>query len=297
MKIDNVPTKEWMDSMREERNAQIIKDKENQYGVTIFHNEEQKALKQACLTAITSHDWFIDGVKDIDKEAFIEDLKRLTKEGLFILARHTGEMKAELYCRGKSYYESHENKIYTNLRTTPLTHGADKAIGFKIGMRAFLHETGHWLDNNVLGVKNGIRDKLPELDAKIKNDVCNFINKMGNFAYKNGYIKSFSELKQLTESSIRRTPKLVKDLMSELIRSDINSSISDLYSGASNGQVEGDYKHNNDYWTQKKGRLATEAVAHLNEALCTGEKRVNAMQKFLPTTWNYFILNIGRLLK
>ena len=164
-------------------------------------------------------------------------------------------------------------------------------------MRAFLHETGHWLDNNVLGVKNGIRDKLPELDVRIKNDVRNVINKVGRQAVQKGYVKDFTDLKQLTQSSIKRTPRLVKDLMSDLIRSDINSSISDLYSGATSGKVEGDYKHNNDYWTQKKGRLATEAVAHLSEALCSGSKRVKAMRQFLPATWNYFIRNIKRIFK
>ena len=172
---------------------------DNQYSLPLFQNEDDEVIKKSYIKAITSHEWFNDGVEDIDKEAFIEDLNKATGMGLFMLARYTEGMKAELYCEGKSYYELHENKIYTNLRKTPLTHGADKAIGFKIGMRAFLHETGHWLDNNVLGVRNGIRDKLPELDAKIKNDVCNFINKMGNFAYKNGYVKRFSELKELTK--------------------------------------------------------------------------------------------------
>lgn len=47
----------------------------------------------------------------------------------------------------------------------------------------------------------------------------------------------------------------------------------------------------------KKGLLASEAIAHMTEAVCSGNKRIKPMEKFLPDTWNYFIRNIRRLLK
>ena len=282
MQIGNVPPKEWLESLAEEKNKATIKDATNQYALTLFQNEDENTLKKECIEAIKSHEWFNDGVKDVDKATFIEDLNKLTKEGLFLLARHTGEMQAELYYEGESRYNIKENKIYTNLKKTPITHGADKAIGFKIGMRAFLHEAGHWLDSNVLGVKNGIRDKLPELDSKIKNDVLNVINKVGRQAVQKGYIKDFTDLKQLTQSSIKSLPDGVKFDLSKSIEGAINSSISDLYGGATSKQVKGDYGHKSKYWEREKMLLASEAVAHLIEAVCSGSKRIKPMKQFLP---------------
>ena len=304
LKIGNVPTKEWMDSMKEERNAQIIKDKENQYGITIFHNEEQKALKQACLSAIKSHDWFINGVQDIDKESFIEDLNKLTGEGLFMLARYTGEMEAELYHEGVSRYNIRENKVYTNLLKTPIELGDNKALGYKLGMATFLHETGHWLDSNITGKKLGLTLKMEKLYSSIRDDVLNAINKTGEELYKS----KFTPLKDLDKISLDSLDSRIKNVVTNRIGTNIhiNSNISDMYGAITQNTIAGRgtnkmYGHTKEYWEYNSKdkyviKVHAEFIAEAFESLCN-KRRLNAMSQFLPTAWESFRIQLQEVIK
>jgi len=295
LKIGNVPTEEWLDSLREERNAEIVKDKENQWAFNLLQNEDEEVIKKSCIEAITSHEWFIDGVKDIDKEAFIEDLNKLTKEGLFILARHTGEMKAELYYRGGegSHYHPLKNQIYCNLTTD--AHKTDnKALGYKLGMKAFLHETGHWLDSNITKEKFGLTSKMEKLYNAIQGDVINFINKVGREQFQSRF-NPISNLDKRTLNNLGIVKQYVADKIKENIH--INSNISDMYGALTQNKIagygqNGRYGHPTEYWQYDdkafhKAKVKMEFIAEAFESLCN-LKRVDAMQKYLPKAWKEF---------
>ena len=296
LQIGNVPTKEWLDSMREEKDAEIIKDKDNRFAFNIFQNEDDKVLKTSCIDAITSHDWFIDGVQDIDKEAFLEDLNKLTSEGLFLLARYTGEMQAELYHRGASRYNIRENKIYTNLLETPIKLGDNKALGYKLGMATFLHETGHWLDSNITGEKLGLTFKMEKLYSSIRDDVLNAINKAGKELYKD----KFTPLKELNKASLDGLDPRIKNAVTNKISANIhiNSNISDMYGALTQNEITGKignnkvYGHADSYWqcnnkTEYAVKVHAEFIAEAFESLCSS-RRIEAMQKYLPSAWKEF---------
>ena len=295
MQLVNVPTKEWLESLEEEKNKATIKDAKNQYALTLFQNEDENTLKKECIEAIKSHEWFNDGVKDVDKETFIEDLNKLTKEGLFILARHTGAMQAELYCEGKSRYNIKENKVYTNLHTTHLTLSDNKALGYKLGMLTFLHEVGYWLDSNITGEKLGLTSKMEKLYNAIQKDVINFINKAGKELYK----AEFTPLKDLSQASIDSLKPRIKQAVTNRIGANIhiNSNVSDIYGAVTQNTIAGKdvnkmYGHDNDYWkynekSEYRIKVHAEFIAEAFESLCN-KRRVNAMQEYLPTAWKEF---------
>ena len=298
LEIGNVPTKEWLESAKDEINAQIIKDKENQYGVRLFHNEKQEALRSACIHAIKSHEWFKNGVKDVDKEAFVEDLNKATGMGLFALARYSGEMKVDLYCqdwkeRG-SRYSLVENKVYCNL----YVDGAkldSKALGFKLGMRTFLHEAGHWVDSNITGRQMGLTLKMQKLYNAIYGDVLNAINKTGRELYK----AKFVPLSKLDANSLGKLDARIKQAVTQKIRENIhiNSSVSDMYGALTQNTIAGRgannmYGHGMKYWRYEDERLhkimvKMEFIAEAFESL-GNLKRMEAMQKHLPTAWAHF---------
>ena len=297
MKLGNVPPEDWLESLKEEKGAAAIKDASNQYALTLLQNEDEKTIKKECIEVIREHEWFNTGVKDIDKETFIEDLNKLTKEGLFILARYTGAMQAELYYGGGSRYNITENKVYTNLHTTPVTLGDNKALGYKLGMATFLHEVGHWLDSNIIGKKLGLTLKMGKLYNVIRDDVLNAINKAGKELYK----ARFTPLKELDKANLDSLNPKIKQAVTSKIGANIhiNSNISDIYGAVTQntiagGMKNGSYGHSNDYWQYNKKddyriKVHAEFIAESFESLCN-KRRVNAMQEYLPTAWKEFTL-------
>jgi len=298
MEIGNVPTKEWLESGKEERNASIIKDKENQYGITLFHNENPKALQQACIHAIKSHDWFNNGVKDVDKDAFVEDLKQSSSLGLFILARYSSDMEVDLYCKDwekkNSRYSPSENKVYCNLYKDA-ERLDNKALDFKLGMKSFLHEAGHWADNNITDKKFGLAKKMNRLYDSIKADVLNAINKTGRELYGSAFKPLMQSLDR--KSLIDLNPR-IKNAVTEKIRENlhINSNISDMYGAVTFNLITGCkdnmYGHPNEYWRYKDVThpylVKMEFIANALESL-GNLKRVEAMKTFLPHSWNDFV--------
>lgn len=291
MTLGNVPTEEWFEKQNHEDNIELIQNKERETGLKLFHNEKGRALGLASIDIIKEHKWFIDGVHAEDKRVFLNDLHKVNGRYLFILARYTQNMQVDFYSNNRgSFYSIKENKIYCNLIRDSFKID-NNALEFKLGMRTFLHEAGHWLDNNRFdGEIGGLKKRMPFLANIIRQDVINYINKVGGSLYKT----SFKNINEITLEVISKLPiELKKKIVGNLTRNrDINSNISDLYGGITYNKLYNGYGHDLLYWRFDNLQLynyniTSEAIAEMFESLGNPE-RIKAMVEYLPNAWRYF---------
>ena len=80
-----------------EDNIELIKSKYIETGLKLFHNEKGRALGLASIDIIKEHKWFVDGVHEGDKRAFLDDLHKVNGRYLYCLARYTDNMQVEFY--------------------------------------------------------------------------------------------------------------------------------------------------------------------------------------------------------
>ena len=290
MKLGNVPTKEWFEKQNHENNIELIKSNYIETGLKLFHNEKGRALGLASIDIIKEHKWFIDGVHAEDKKSFLDDLHKVNGRALYILAKHAGDMQVEFYSTySGSFYSPQENKIYCNL-INDRRKSDNQALGFKVGMRTFLHEAGHWLDSNRFNEISGLTKKMPFLSAYIGKDVLNYINKTGYSVMGSAYepINSYNLTKKIKiPESIRQ--KIIQDMC---VNEAINSNISDLYGAMTENAISTGTGHEIPYWSYDKPsvfkyRVTSEAIAEMFESLGHPE-RIKAMREFLPNAWGYF---------
>ncbi len=298
LKLGNVPPEDWFEKQNHEDNIELIKSKYIETGLKLFHNEKGEALGLASIEVIKEKKWFIDGVHEADKRAFLDDLHKVNGRALYILAKHTDNMQVEFYSDRGSLYNIAENKIYCNLINDRI-RGDNIEAGFKLGMLGFLHETGHWLDSNLLNEPYGVSQKLDNLFNLIQYDVISYINKKG-FEYKS----DFKLVKDLNLTTITKLDKELRKFITNSIAKDaeINSNISDLYGAMTHEIIAGHVfnglnGHKYDYWHSEDKSLYSflvrrEAVAEMFESF-SNVKRMQAMQNFLPNAWNYFNKNIN----
>jgi len=287
MKLGNTPTEEWFEKQNHEDNIELIKNTYKETGLKLFHNEKGKALGLASIDIIKEHKWFVDGVRSEDKRAFLDDLHKVNGRALYILAKHAGDMQVEFYSAyNGSFYSPKKNKIYCNL-IRDSNKRDNQALEFKLGMRTFLHEAGHWLDSNIHTETGGLRGKMSLLSAYIAKDVLNYINKTGYSVIGSGY-------KPMNANTISQLPE---NLQAEVIKmldknKYINSNISDLYGAMTENAISTGIGHKNKYWCYDKPsvfkyRVTSEAIAEMFESLGHPE-RIKAMRTFLPNAWGYF---------
>ena len=286
MTLGNVPTEEWFEKQNHEDNIELIQNKERETGLKLFHNEKGRALGLASIDIIKDHKWFIDGVHEKDKRAFLNDLHKVNGRYLFILARHTQNMQVDFYSNNKgSFYNPLENKIYCHLIRDSF-NADNKALGFYVGMTTFLHEAGHWLDSNRFnGELNGLRQRMPFLSNWIAKDVLNYINKIGYIVIGNKY--------EPINTNLKPSDKIIKEVIRMLnLNTDINSNISDLYGAMTGNVISTGVGHNIEYWNYDKpkvfkNKVTGEAIAEMFESLGHPE-RIKAMVEYLPNAWKYF---------
>lgn len=147
--------------------AKIINNSANVVGAT-------NSLKSAedYIEDIKQFDWW-KGLKEEDAKFFEEDLKKVSAVQLKTIATYCRTMEVDFYY---PKWEATEfcsgNKLFVYISKTD---ERSRALGFKLDMRVFLHECGHWLDSHVLKTKS-IQDKMPELRKKLKEDIFNWVN-------------------------------------------------------------------------------------------------------------------------
>ena len=290
MKLGNVPTEEWLKKQNHENNIELIKSKYIETGLKLFHNEKGRALGLASIDIIKEHKWFIDGVHDEDKKNFLDDLHKVNGRALYILAKHTGDMQVEFYSAyNGSFYSAKENKIYCNL-IRDSNKRDNQVLEFKLGMRTFLHEAGHWLDSNIHTETGGLRGEMSLLSAYIAKDVLNYINKTGYSVMGSGY-------EPITKDSLTKKIKIPEKIRQKIIQDmraneAVNSNISDLYGAMTANEITTGIGHEIPYWSYDKpfvfkNRVTGEAIAEMFESLGHPD-RIKAMRTFLPNAWGYF---------
>lgn len=235
---------------------------------------------------------------DEDKKNFLDDLHKVNGRALYILAKHAGDMQVEFYSETKTFYSSRENKIYCNLIKDGL-RSDNKKMEFELGMKSFLHETGHWLDCNINNKKWGVTEKLPFLLSNLSFDTLRNINKQGKEIDKN-----FIPLKELTTEELTKIPKNIKEHILKSVAKEhgINSAVSDILGGLTKNYIKDNgFIHRDTYWNYQNKNvysrlLQAEAFAHMFEAYAVGGDRLKVMNEFFPMTFRYFSEVLGDFL-
>ncbi|MGP1414688.1 MAG: hypothetical protein ACTTJ6_01960 [Treponema sp.] len=298
MKLGNVPPEDWFKKQNHENNIELIKSKYIETGLKLFHNEKGRALGLASIDIIKEHKWFTNGVRAEDKRAFLDDLHKVNGRALYILARYTQNMQVDFYSETKTSYSSCENKIYCNLIKDGLRVD-NKKMEFELGMKSFLHETGHWLDCNINNKKWGVTEKLPFLLSNLSFDTLTNINKLGKEIDKN-----FIPLKELTTEELTKIPKNIKEHILKSVAKEhgINSAVSDILGGLTQNYIKDNgFIHRDTYWNYNNkslylNLLRFETFANMFEAYAVGNDRLKIVNDFFPLSFRYFADVLGDLL-
>lgn len=227
--------------------------------------------------------WFIDGIKEKDKQSFTNDFEKLSDESRIIFAKHTKNLQGDFYSKKSPCYDLRLNAVFLNI-TKKNAHGLD--AGFNTDMQAFLHETGHWLDFNVLGRKKPFNALLPKFREKLTEDALSYSNTVLKEYYeKNGGKGAFKPLSSLKKIGVDEKKILCNNLKGLGGR---GTSVSDLFSGLTLNRVRGWGYHETKYWRKAPQLLVIEAVAHSFEALGSGGERLALLKKTFPSAYAYF---------
>ena len=212
-----------------------------------------------------------------DEAAVKADVRKITKEHQEFLVKYAKEMQGSFYYKKGAHYDLKKNRIRLDIK---LVDKRSTEVGFSTDMTTFLHESGHWLDFNMLGKGKTIHGELPKLGDYIKNDALNYANSI--LAKQKVVIKDFA----------RNTAKekLLLETVADEVRkkSAIRNGISDLLHGASGGKIADGYWHDKAYWKENDDNLVAEAIAHFFAARGTGGERLSEMKSIFPTAYQYF---------
>ncbi len=242
-------------------------------------------------------DFVTEQARESDREAINEDLDKIAPEHAERLRKYAQNIECDLYYKGDSYYESpHDgkgNKIYVNIMKDD---ERSTVLGFKTDMRVFLHESGHWLDFNMIDDEGKtLHERLPDLKKKLRRDFLNHINELrpGEKA-----LKSLSDAKWIYLHSAEGRDFVNKDFFigtsPNKAKNPLKNSISDILSGllkvkSSCGLP---YGHNAGYW--KGTALEEETVAHFFEAMGSGGKKLETVKGYFPEAFDYFYKEVKK---
>lgn len=179
--------------------------------------------------------------------------------------------------KGGDHYNPAEKAIFMDLNKeldNPRGNGA-----------TFFHEVGHYVDNMAAIKLTGKQtyDGVSHISigtiaaSEFKKAILQDVD-----AYLKKYVKEHSL--SLREAQIQ--------ISMDLGQGDggLHSAVSDVYGGATSGQIQGKYGHRKDYWRQLPNALEKEAFAHMFEASFdpTGN-RIALIKKYLPSAYQVFI--------
>ena len=217
--------------------------------------------------------FFEDAPFDI-KIDFAKDLKKITSSHRFLLLKYTKNMKVNLKSKIWPCYIPSENKIYLSIKNQKRK---DALLGFKTNMTTFLHESGHWLDYNVIPGKS-ISDLMPELKNYLIEDSLRYINQLA------------PKEKRIHDFNFRMTQEnrsFAKEIAEKIEKNEARAIISDLISAASQCKIIDGYYHKKDYWEKGKN-IENETIANFFEAKGCGGKILSETKKAFPKTFGYF---------
>ncbi len=125
----------------------------------------------------------------------------------------------------------------------------------------FFHEHGHMIDYEAGYISN---------NQVFRNKIYEDVNNKINYVIDLGYTKDEAYKK-----------------IAEELKGHHNSSISDLFGGATNNQIIGHYRHDVSYWKDDPTALTCEAFAHCYEAQFSLSRR-RQLEMYMPNTLREF---------
>ena len=215
--------------------------------------------------------------KSVPKELrddFERDLLNVEVDQLKILVKYAKEMKVDFQHKISGAYYSLENqKIYFDLGKKDIR---SLVSGFKTDVIAFLHESGHWLDDNIS--EYPIHIELSDLRKKLNKDALRYVN---SFLPKKMKLKDFNGD---TEAHRKAYGIIAEKILEKRF---LRSEVSDLINGLSSGKIKAGFGHPDGYW-DTIGSLESETIAGFFVARGSGGERLAEVRKAFPVAYKYF---------
>ena len=281
LNVSNNELKEFLESILEladiykidEKKAikfinEIIKKLEE--NTIIFENEFSNDSIDSLTDSVLEMRFYNELKYPILKVDFYRDYKKIKNEAKLLIKKYCKDMSVCFEVDiGTGGYNYETNSISFNFREN---NERSSVAGFKTNMTTFLHEVGHFLDNNLLrDVNKTIHNELSMLRSKLNLDLKNLLLRS---------IKENSNDKQKAFSQI------IYDLTKNCAE---KSAISDLLGGLTNNRIVDGYRHRLEYWNnEKEDKILNETVAHMFEAFASGGIRETVMESYFPCTYIYF---------
>ena len=288
--IGNVPTEEWLEAQKK-NDGQFELD----FSFNFFNRKKEA---QSPLDVLN----FGSLSKD---EKFKADIDRVDKGFLNLFNSCINKPRIDINYKGLSHYNPNNNTIKVDLfKENPFSRKA----GFNKNMVDLLHETGHYLDHNILNKKGALfHNKMPNFREALTQDALNYINSV----YRKALGSSAVDFKNLSPMELNRVLQVYKDAgynmnvdLSKLVGNElaknpyINSAMSDMVGGLTQNRMIDTslkiYGHETAYW-QNPNAILYEATAHMFEAMGSGGERLEAMKEFFPFAYELFAETLGKL--
>lgn len=148
----------------------------------------------------------------------------------------------------------------------------------------FFHEVGHYVDN-MAAIKLTGKQTYDGVSHIPIGSVAAGVFKKAIMQDVDAYLKNYARENRL---SLREAQERIS---ADLGQGDggLHSAVSDLYGGATSGQIQGKYGHRKDYWRQLPNALEKEAFAHMFEAsFDPAGKRAALIKEYLPSAFQVF---------
>ncbi len=157
----------------------------------------------------------------------------------------------------------------------------------------FSHEykNGIFADTLRAEVKKLVAIRLKQLKEDFKNlPLAEYVEK-----YKAGWdyylYKSYKGNDRLARVSAKPSVKMIYTMLSNEIKMNpakSASDISDIFEGASDAKIKGDWGHGKAYWKKRAHRLAGESFANMFSASLTAKEGLGEIKKYFPESVKIF---------
>lgn len=265
----------------DKKGENVIADKTSLKNENISTEEQNETLR--LVSKIKEMTFFTEDIKADDREQIFSDLKKIQPKHAKILEKYLGEMRGDFYSeKDIAHYDPKSNKIILNIKNKDIR---STVRNFTTDLKTFLHESGHWLDENALGDGKTIRGQLPELKKLLEKDFINYCN---TILPGDNQIKKIDDLFDYVELDNRL--KVIHALSED---SALKSGIQDIISGLTGNGFKLRYEHNWGYWRQYG--IEQEVIAHFFEANGSGGLVEQCMLEIFPSAYEYFNNFIGGL--
>lgn len=218
-----------------------------------------------------------------DVSAIIKVIEKSPKDMRRLWNIYEGKMRImnKNYDNDEAYY-SQGKGIYFGIDKDRLTTDEEKAF------TALFHEIGHLIDSEAVrhsGWKSVSDNHV--FENTIKQEVNDYIDSTEE-AIVNALVKEGKTYKEVrAKVTLEKVHEEVSRQLEEIpFLSCV--AVSDIFDGATNGQVSGKIAHGKEYWEENSDYLPMEAFANFAEATFHNPTAVKYIKQFLPKSYKMF---------